>query len=361
MSCCRPIHVDSVRNLYGELVPVPCRHCLSCRVDNIKSWEYRCKYEYISKPSAFVTLTYDDYHLRFQNEGTLRATFSKLPDSTGVGFCDFALRSGFSPTLDRAEFTSYIDSVRHKIKRLPDGFCHSNRIDKDFKYIACGEYGDQFGRPHYHVIFFGLDFSVCARFFKSSWIAGKVKVLPVLAGGIRYVLKYFEKNQSKEFDDKNYFDYGLEPPFMSFSKGLGAGWFEANKESIAKYGMIKSGARWLPVPSYFARKYYRYNDDLLYNRYKYLDKSKEDLKLRSEHMGYSDFNTYVRDQARLKEEILINKLRNNMQPAYDYRPPLLDEMNRINYKELATNALYGDDDFEYMRPELLANYETAPF
>ena len=361
MSCCRPIYVSSVRNLYGELVPVPCRHCLSCRIDNIKSWEYRCKYEYIHQPSAFVTLTYDDNHLCFEHERALQSAFSNLPDNSGIGFVEFALSTGFAPTLKKSSFTEYIDSVRHKINRFDDGFCSSNKINKNFKYIACGEYGDQFGRPHYHVIFFGLDFSICSRFLKGSWSAGKVKVLPVLAGGIRYVLKYFEKNQSKEFDDKNYFDYGLNPPFMSYSKGLGAGWFEANKESIAKYGMIKSGARWLPVPSYFARKYYRYNDDLLYNRFKYLDKSKEDLKSRSVHMGYSDVNKYIRDQARLKEGLLIEKLRNNMQPAYDYRPPLLDDRNRINYRELATNALYGDDDFEYMSPVLLDNFETAPF
>ena len=76
MSCCNPLYLPTVTNLYGRMIPVPCRHCLSCRVDTITSWVYRIQSEYIKKPSAFVTLTYDDNHLHYKDVDLLQNFFT---------------------------------------------------------------------------------------------------------------------------------------------------------------------------------------------------------------------------------------------------------------------------------------------
>lgn len=77
--------------------------------------------------SYFVTLTYDDLHV----------PKSYYPDpETGEAHTSF--------TLCKRDFQLWMKRLRKKFS------------DDKIRFFACGEYGGQTKRPHYHVIVFGL-------------------------------------------------------------------------------------------------------------------------------------------------------------------------------------------------------------
>ena len=168
MSCPRPMYYHDIKDYRGNKVPIPCGLCLSCRIDKRILWEQRLKAEYCANSSSFVTLTYDDNHLRYSNA------------------------NNYYPTTDFRQLHRYVDTLRHKVRSLSYS---DSYISPNFKVFGCTEYGDSFNRPHAHLLFFGLDFSRCYKLFKTTWKNGNVKVLPLLNGGIRYVLKYLDKQQ----------------------------------------------------------------------------------------------------------------------------------------------------------------------
>lgn len=117
---------------------------------------------------------------------------------------------------------------------------NSNRLyNRKYKQYLVSEYGDTFGRPHYHSIIMGLD--PCKRNLISvSWLRGHVMALPVLSGAIRYVLKYMDKQifgeQAKEvFQDR-------EIPFSKKSHGIGKDWIIQHLDELsANKGYVYKG------------------------------------------------------------------------------------------------------------------------
>ena len=95
---------------------VPCGQCTGCRSEYSRQWALRNMHEASLKPdNCFITLTYDKKNLPQNN------------------------------SLDKKAFPKFIRSLRKRNKRDK-----KNQI----RYYACGEYGDNFGRPHYHAILF---------------------------------------------------------------------------------------------------------------------------------------------------------------------------------------------------------------
>ena len=112
---------------------IPCGWCLNCRVDKQNELTHRCEKELINyKCGAFVTLTYDDYHI----------VDKMVKDSSGNP----------AATLSRSDLTHYLYRLRSNIKnRLPDNMLSNHH----FKYLAVGEYGGDgqiFDRPHIHLL-----------------------------------------------------------------------------------------------------------------------------------------------------------------------------------------------------------------
>ena len=86
------------------------------------------------------------------------------------------------------------------------------------RYFACGEYGDRFGRPHYHAIIFGLSQSKRDKdLISSKWPFGRCYYGSAEPDSIRYVAQYIDKKFSgdlakTEYDEKNallYFAFRL--------------------------------------------------------------------------------------------------------------------------------------------------------
>lgn len=219
---------ENKKPIKGVYDGIPCGTCPLCRRDTRNMWEDRINYDRQGKSSAFVTFTYDE---------------NFIPIVMGKG--------GYLPTLKKEDFSKFIDRLRAKIAyKLPSELCR-----KDFTYYGVGEYGDQFGRPHYHVLFNGLDFFDCRKVFQDEWQMGIIDSLPVLEGATRYVLKYVDKQQKGKRAKEMYDDNGIERPFSTMSTGLGAGLFWTQYDYIKQTGNYKNMAgKERPVPQYYKNK-----------------------------------------------------------------------------------------------------------
>lgn len=262
--CDNPVfEFNKILNKYTKR---PCHNCIGCRIDSQQLWKARCNSEYIKYPSAFVTFTYDDNHIKYSDINPVL------------------------PTLQTEQFRKYIDNIRHQIKKME--LTPKNTL-KDFKYFYCGEYGDSTLRCHYHALFFGLDFWDFKNFFKKTWKNGNVKVLPILQGGIGYVTDYMLKNINGDMAQKKYINKGLEAPFYSSSKGLGFDFMLANRDSIAKYGFIKIGSRRVQVPLYYRNLFQNYTEENIHSLDKVKIEQYQNVVSHFKRLGFTDYNDYM--------------------------------------------------------------------
>ena len=278
---------------------IPCGMCLNCRKDKQNELTHRCEYELITfKCGAFVTLTYDDYHiidkLRHDSAGKLVATLSRRD----------------------AQLFQY--RLRKNIQRHLPNCILSNH---NFKSLCVGEYGGDgqiFDRPHFHFLFFGLDFAYCKREIERSWNGqGMIKVLPILNGGIRYVLKYLDKQLFGKQAQIKYDDNNLQRPFQTHSIGLGSNLYKSQLDYIkSHHGKYRFHGRDVPVPMYYKNKF------LITQKDSKWDKLSEKYKL---FHGFSTKNLYdLHDfsirQAQIREDNLNNKLSQIGRPRFDFIP-----------------------------------------
>lgn len=267
-------------------IKVPCGNCLGCRIDNLLLWTARCNYEYYKGSSAFVTLTYDKYH------------------------CPRVEHSN-EPTLSFDDCHKFIDNLRHKTKGV-----NCRGIRQDWSYFGCGEYGLFNQRCHLHFLFFGLDFEYCSKLFRDTWKKGFVKSLPILSGGVRYVVDYFSKEKlTGDLAIEKYDNYGLERPFKVCSRGLGSELFFNHRDEIRNGDVLKIGSRLIPVPTYYKNLYSRFSDDEIRNRMTNQAKSYDKILSDSIRSGYSDVDVYLNDLRRAREKNLESDLRSRGVPV----------------------------------------------
>lgn len=213
MSCFHPMKAErssdgSVRFLSCDAkvfnLRLPCGRCIGCRLERSRQWAVRCMHEaQLHDQSCFVTLTYDDVHLA--GDHSLR-------------YRDFQL---FLKRLRRA-----VSPVR-------------------FRFYMCGEYGDDFSRPHFHACLFGLDFSdktffkkdlFRSAFLESVWPFGYSTVGALTFESASYVARYVMKKVTGNPAEAHYEFIVPEtgeivnrvPEFncMSRKPGIGSGWFD---------------------------------------------------------------------------------------------------------------------------------------
>lgn len=328
MACAHPLVIELQRNSFyrwqsphrGDfgLRSVPCRWCLNCRVDRRNELVDRCKYELCEKlTGAFVTFTYDDAHLYTE--------------------CPFVeTNDGMKPSLDYSHIRKFIDAVRVKIRRWNSKANLKNNVlmNDNFSYLYVGEYGHEpqksiWNRPHFHVLFFGLDFAACRQIFQDSWKRGFIDSLPILDGGIEYVLKYMDK---QVFGDQAFWTYdvnGLARPKSFHSNRLGYNLYFKNLPDIIEHGMTYKIAhnKRRPVPQYV-------QNVILSSKFK----DNLDTYFESRAQTVNEMKTYsLRDfssqaiaswktrKAKQRERLLYKKLENNQEIVL---PPYLFELYR---------------------------------
>lgn len=239
MHCIRPIQLYDKKTKVHRVVP--CGRCMPCRINKTQEWVIRLELEksYCDK-SAFVTLTYDDEH---------------LPKDCSLNKKD----------------------VQLFFKRL-------RRAGLSFRYYCVGEYGEKeqkyydpndeelinlgkikpHGRPHYHILFFGINFSDDADFqilqkswFNCSpeyWIIHRKKLIGNLDNGsIRYVCDYMQKKQYGLNSVVEYFN--SLAPFSLCSQKLGLEEFEKHLENYKSNGFIMYNGHKCPIPRYYRDKF----------------------------------------------------------------------------------------------------------
>lgn len=192
---------------------VPCGRCILCRVQRAREWSTRLVHELnYWDASCFVTLTYDNEH---------------LPENLSVS---------------KYELQTWMKRLR----KLCEG--------RTIKYYATGEYGDKFGRPHYHAILYGLDRSSSDKWLlDQSWGKGRIKCGTVTYDSCRYVGDYVQK-KLYGLRANEYTDAGLEQPFALMSQGIGKRWAEDNVVSILTNQFVTIHGATCAIPRYYIKK-----------------------------------------------------------------------------------------------------------
>lgn len=340
MACSRPFRFVP-QNRFGEYVVFddytknyfPCGYCLNCRIDKRNSLQHRCERELIEYGcGAFVTFTYDDPHLIHNlvydpQDSTLRATLSKR---------------------DCKKFLDRLNKIVHMNEN--NVLCNHN-----YKYLIVGEYGENgsmFDRPHFHALFFGLDFAYCRKMFERAWrFQGQITVGSIGRGAIPYVLKYLDKQLFGDLAKMKYDQHGLERPFQHHSCGLGSALYREQLDyAIEHNGCYRWHGRDVPYPTYFKNKYL-IDSDTDYNRVSQniFDSTgkriySKGLKNRAHFFrNIKDAYTYMDDMAfmfpeykkihseklklaQLREKNINIKSQQNGQPMFDY-DKLIRELN----------------------------------
>ena len=324
MACANPQFLQYkyqlTRNVYTvKPIQIPCGYCLNCRKDKQNYIIDRANYEYKKRlTAAFVSFTYDDIYLL---DRCAVGDFNGAPI-----FDDIKGETVLRASLNYSDFTHFIDRVKKYVSRHTE--IQGVLCQPDFAYLYCGEYGDDYGRPHFHCLFFGLDFAFCEKIFRDSWNYGLIDVLPLLDGGIRYVTKYLDKQvfgyQAEELYDLR----GLARPRLRMSKGFGKGLLLDNISEIKENNFTYEIHRHLrrPISAYWKKLLIGNNplkDTTRRLSFKKEVLNKIDFELSNYHKKLSkDFLTarrearaYSLSKAKMREKELEIYIRNSGHPV----------------------------------------------
>ncbi len=196
----------------GLPMSVPCGRCVGCKLERSRQWAVRCMHEAsLHADTSFVTLTYDDEHV---------PRFGSL----------------------------LMDDWQKFFKRL------RKRVGK-IRFFGCGEYGEQFGRPHYHACIFGYDFPdrvlwttrgghdvFRSELLESVWTFGQSEIGSLTFDSAAYVARYCVKKITGHLARAHYECIDPEtgemgsrlPEFATMSRrpGIGAGWFDLFSDDV---------------------------------------------------------------------------------------------------------------------------------
>jgi len=203
-------------------------------MDRTRDWGTRIAHEVsLHEENSFLTLTYSDDH---------------LPDDYSV---------------DLRELQLFVKRLRKEIA--------PTRI----RFYACGEYGDQGNRPHYHAIIFGYDFPDRSAWRKTAtgyltyrsalleklWPFGHAEIGTVSRSSGAYVARYCLKKINGPIAADHYTRVHpltgavsqVRPEFatMSTKPGIGHGWFERWEADCFPSNFVVIDGEKFPVPKYY--------------------------------------------------------------------------------------------------------------
>jgi hypothetical protein len=209
----RPIVFKRDQGYVDMPVELPCGRCIGCRLDYSRDWAVRCVHEAsMHQENMFLTLTYNDDH---------------LPDDRSISVREMQLF----------------------LKR------YRKHTDKKIKYFACGEYGGEYGRAHYHALIFGDrmtdlklhtinkngDNIYRSEILNKIWGKGFTWIGEVTFQSAAYVARYVMKKltgekSNKLCEEKTGEIYDVKAPFVIMSKKspIGKEWYDKYKTDTDK-------------------------------------------------------------------------------------------------------------------------------
>lgn len=250
MTCFSPIVAYPPANGGGKLVfaathsyvganslQIPCGQCIGCRMSKADEWATRLMHEaQMHASSSFLTLTFSDENL--PEDGSVR-----------------------------------VRDVQLFMKRLRKHLGHSR-----VRFFACGEYGDNGDRPHYHVILYGYEFPDRYPWRKSSsgyvcyrsetlerlWPFGHAEVGSVTRESVGYVARYVLKKITGDQADEHYVrinpftgelrQVSREFVTMSNRPGIGHDWYVLYSGDAFPSDFVVVDGQKKPVPRYYKKK-----------------------------------------------------------------------------------------------------------
>lgn len=271
-------------------INLPCGQCIGCRLERSRQWAIRCIHEaQLHEENCFITLTFSPEHLAARDNPW---------------------------SLDKKEFQDFMKRVRKKF--------HGQRV----RYFHCGEYGEKYGRPHYHALLFGLDFDdkvlhrvinghrlYTSPTLEKLWPFGYSSIGDVTFESAAYVARYIMKKVTGDdaethyaiVDDETGEIVGSKAPeytTMSRRPGIAADWFGEFKDDVYPSDFITVRGRKMRPPKYY--------DRLLEatRPYEMEDIKNERVQKALEH---AENNTFERLRVREKvQELKLNKLPRNL-------------------------------------------------
>ena len=218
-----------------DALALPCGKCIGCRLDRSRQWAMRCMHEaQMHDKNCFITLTYDE---------------DNIPHGR---------------TLVKSDFQKFMKRLRKKFGKV--------------RYYMCGEYGENFGRPHYHACLFGFDFDdkllwkrvgknnvYISESLQKLWPFGFSTIGAMSFESAAYVARYVMKKRTGKMADVHYqFLYPETgelikrlPEYndMSRNPGIAKEWFDKfYKDVYPSDEVIVNGKRCKP-PRYYDKRY----------------------------------------------------------------------------------------------------------
>lgn len=217
-------------------ITFPCGKCWGCRLDRSEAWAIRCVHEaQMHEHNSFITLTFDKDH---------------LPEDYSVNVRTWQLF----------------------MKRL------RQEVDVPLRFFACGEYGSENLRPHYHALINGFDFAddrkhlydgeygpiYTSERLAKVWPYGSHEIGNVTFKSARYVAGYIYKKITGDPAASHYTrthpDSGavvtVEPEFCVQSRrpGIGSTWFDKYHKDCFPSDFLVIEGRQVPVPRFYLHK-----------------------------------------------------------------------------------------------------------
>lgn len=223
----------------GVVTWIACGRCMRCKLKRASDWAIRIVHEAsLYSDNCFITLTYDD---------------ANVPDGR---------------SLVKSDFQKFMKRLRK--------FSVKSR-GRSLRYYACGEYGDRFGRPHYHAILLDFDFGdkVFQRYSSGGekvyssdilsqlWSSEGVKfgfseIGSVTRYSAGYVARYCTKKitgdmaiEHYRYSDSEGRDRWRVPEFSLQSQSIGKPWLERfHSDVYTSDFVLVDGAKLAPPRSY---------------------------------------------------------------------------------------------------------------
>lgn len=224
---------------------LPCGRCVGCRLDRSRQWAIRCMHEaQMHRDNCFITLTF-------------------------APFTWVSTRRPSDADLLYREFQLFMKRLRKRFSGVT------------IRFYMAGEYGENFGRPHFHACIFGLDFPdkdflvrtpAGANIYRSKileelWPFGYSSIGELTFESAAYVARYCMKKITGDAADLHYEHVDPEtgevfwrtPEFnkMSLRPGIGASWFEKYKTDVFPHDHIIIRGKECSVPRYYGKIYER--------------------------------------------------------------------------------------------------------
>lgn len=254
----------------AEEIKLPCGKCIGCRLEHARQWAMRCYHESaLHEENSFITLTYDNEH---------------LPEGE---------------TLVKKDLQDFMKRLRARI---------DEQYGKKVRFFACGEYGDEGKRPHYHILLFGYNFPDRQawkttkdgeiRYFISEelnkiWGKGFTLIAPVTYETSQYVAQYVTKKMTgvlteMAYSIREYVDYStgelkkiylkyydrlnpltgevksVIPEFTQMSRrpGIGSDWYDKYKHDLYPKDFVTINGKEQRPAIYYDRKYEKEKPDI---------------------------------------------------------------------------------------------------